>query len=381
MSEHQVYEFVALDRPLTAKEMAELRAISTRAAITPTRFWNEYHWGNLKADPAALIARYFDAHLYVANWGSRRLMLRVPAESVDVRALKPCFKGPLATLTQVGRYVVLDLQSDDEDLEAEVSFEGGRLAGLIPLRTQLLQGDRRLAYVAWLGNVQAGAAKGGEREPPVPLGLGALPAPLASLVEFLRIDPDLLAAASEASGAEASDAKALRAWVKALPEAEKDRWLLRAADRPEAPLGGELLATFRRTQAPAERARPRTVAQLRARAEALCAERSAREERTQALARAATERARTKRLDRLAKRPDAAWADLTALVDGRAYDKAVALALDLRDLAHRDHQAAEFDGRFASLRKAHGRRRGFFDAFRSTLEGRRFEAGRGGLGR
>ena len=48
MSEHQCYEFVALDRPLTPKQMAELRAISTRAEITPTRFWNEYQWGDLK---------------------------------------------------------------------------------------------------------------------------------------------------------------------------------------------------------------------------------------------------------------------------------------------------------------------------------------------
>jgi hypothetical protein len=51
MSEYQCYEFVALDRPLTAKQMAELRKISTRAEISPTRFWNEYHWGDLKADP------------------------------------------------------------------------------------------------------------------------------------------------------------------------------------------------------------------------------------------------------------------------------------------------------------------------------------------
>jgi hypothetical protein len=78
MSEYQCYEFVALDRPLTAKQMAELRAISTRAEISPTRFWNEYHWGDLKADPAKLMERYFDAHLYFANWGTRRLMLRLP---------------------------------------------------------------------------------------------------------------------------------------------------------------------------------------------------------------------------------------------------------------------------------------------------------------
>ena len=39
MSEYQCYELVALDRPLAAKQMAELRAISTRAEISPTRFW------------------------------------------------------------------------------------------------------------------------------------------------------------------------------------------------------------------------------------------------------------------------------------------------------------------------------------------------------
>jgi hypothetical protein len=44
VSEYQYYEFVALDRPLTPAEMVELRSISTRAQITPTRFFNEYHW-------------------------------------------------------------------------------------------------------------------------------------------------------------------------------------------------------------------------------------------------------------------------------------------------------------------------------------------------
>lgn len=62
MSEYQCYEFVALDRRLTTKEMAELRAISTRADISPTRFWNEYEWGDLKADAGKLLARYFDVH-------------------------------------------------------------------------------------------------------------------------------------------------------------------------------------------------------------------------------------------------------------------------------------------------------------------------------
>lgn len=86
MSEYQWYEFVAVDRPLSAREMAELRAVSTRAEITPTRFWNEYQRRDLEADPARLLARYFDARLYFANGGTRRLMRRLPAARVDERA-------------------------------------------------------------------------------------------------------------------------------------------------------------------------------------------------------------------------------------------------------------------------------------------------------
>jgi len=38
MSEYQYYEFQAIDRPLTDREMGELRSYSTRARITPTSF-------------------------------------------------------------------------------------------------------------------------------------------------------------------------------------------------------------------------------------------------------------------------------------------------------------------------------------------------------
>ena len=85
MSEHRTYEVLALDDPLSPREQAALRAISTRAEITATRFFNEYEWGNLKADPAALVRRYFDAHLFTANWGTRRLMLRLPRAVLSLK--------------------------------------------------------------------------------------------------------------------------------------------------------------------------------------------------------------------------------------------------------------------------------------------------------
>jgi hypothetical protein len=52
VSEYQYYEFLAVDRSLTADEMAEPRALSTRARITPTSLINTYHRGDFKGDRA-----------------------------------------------------------------------------------------------------------------------------------------------------------------------------------------------------------------------------------------------------------------------------------------------------------------------------------------
>jgi hypothetical protein len=52
--------------------------------ITATSFVNEYHWGDFRGNPDALMERYFDAFLYLANWGTRRLMIRLPRGLLDL---------------------------------------------------------------------------------------------------------------------------------------------------------------------------------------------------------------------------------------------------------------------------------------------------------
>lgn len=265
MSEYQCYEFVALDGPLTSAELAVLRSISTRADISSTRFWNEYQWGDLKADPKKLLARYFDAFLYFANWASHRFMLRLPASQVDLRRLKPYFPGGPATLTKAGKHLVVDLWSDSEEPEDDRFEAGGRLGALVPLRAELLQGDMSAAYLAWLLAVQAEEVSGPAKEPPVPAGVREPNASLSALAEFLRIDRDLIAAAAEGSQDDSLDAEALRKWVRAQPAREKDRWLLRAIDDPSARIGTDLIAAFRREQPSVPRTKPRTVSTLLAR--------------------------------------------------------------------------------------------------------------------
>ena len=87
MSEYQYYEFVAIDEALTPRQMADLRSCSSRAAITPTSFVNDYQWGNLKADPVDWMRRYFDAHVYFANWSACCVYLRMPRDTLEAETI------------------------------------------------------------------------------------------------------------------------------------------------------------------------------------------------------------------------------------------------------------------------------------------------------
>jgi hypothetical protein len=89
MSEYQYYEFRAIDRPLDRAAQEALRSISSRARITATSFVNHYEWGEFRGDPRALMENGFDLHLYLGNWGSRRLMLRVPGRFLSEEDMAP----------------------------------------------------------------------------------------------------------------------------------------------------------------------------------------------------------------------------------------------------------------------------------------------------
>jgi len=344
--------------------MAELREISTRAEISPTRFWNEYHWGDLKADPTKLMERYFDAHLYFANWGMHRLMLRVPKARVDLAALEPYFTARRATaarLARVGEHILLDLTSETEEPEYDEQ-NAGSLAVLAPLRAELMRGDLRPAYLAWLLSIQAGDLNDAASEPPVPAGLSQLTAAQEAMLEFLRIDKDLFAAAVAGSAPATDEGSPFRLWLAALSAEEKDAWLRRAAAEPELALGSELLRAFRSIANTAAR---RTAGELRALAKEKGAQRQQNEAARAARAKAAADAARDRYLTKLGADVEAAWAKLEKLVESSRYDDAVSLAVDLRDLAIRDAASLEaFAVRFEAMRKRKLRRRGFFDRWK-----------------
>src|ERR1700730_18108599 len=135
MSEYQYYEFLALDRPLTGKQRAELRAISSRAEITATRFVNEYEWGDLKGDPRDMMARYFDAFLYLANWGTRRLMFRVPRAALDTEYAEQYCYTEAAPLIETDDRLIISRHADRAP-DAYWDEPAGELGGMVAARSE-----------------------------------------------------------------------------------------------------------------------------------------------------------------------------------------------------------------------------------------------------
>ena len=365
MSEYQYYEFLALDKALTSSQREELRELSTRAEITATRFTNEYHWGNFRGDPEQMMAGYFDAFLYLANWGTRRLMFRVPKTALDTGYAEQYCYTDAASLIETDDHLIISLYADREpdDYWDETA---GELGSIVAARSELLGGDHRLLYLAWLMGIQWDHVGDEDTEPPVPAGLREPSGALAAIAGFLDIDEDLITVAAEASPALADELTAgLADWIAALPTAEKDRLLAMVADGEGAQVQALLRRRFRGgplpRNAPGQPAR--TAAQLwaaagarkTARQEAEAQARRAEEER-QAAARAA---AYSQRLDQLATRSAAAWQEVAGLIETkkpRDYDLAVSLLRDLSALARRDGHHDSFTTRFLELRSTHERK-------------------------
>lgn len=180
MSEYQYYEFMAVDRPLDDRQLAELRALSTRARITPTSFVNTYQWGNFRGDPSTLMERYFDAFLYLANWNTRELMIRLPRRLLDVETATRYCPADSASAWAAGDHVIVSLTSEEEG-DYEEDGEGW-LASIIPVRADVAAGDLRALYLGWLLCAQTDQLEDEEVEPPVPANLTRLTASLRSLI-------------------------------------------------------------------------------------------------------------------------------------------------------------------------------------------------------
>ena len=370
MSEYQYYEFVAIDKSLTKTQMAELRSCSSRASVTPASFVNHYEWGDLKADPVEWMWCYFDAHVYVANWCTCLLYLRLPKAALEAKTLDAFKTKAVFSVKQTKTHWLLEWALDESanyDRFAEEDGQGwmGRLVGL---RDELLRGDLRALYLGWLAGVSAGDIDENVLEPPVPAGLSRLTAAQQALTEFLEIDVDLLTAAALADSQDskldsASDAE-MDTWIAALPAKDKAAMLklLLTGDAHQAERKLKLrFLAWQREQQPNDKSneRLRTVAELYVQVAAAADVREKQEAAQRKKIEAERQAKREAYLRTLAADFDRCWQAADKLVErgiASAYDELKRVLVDLCDAYMLCATRSEFDRQLVQFMAQYGKR-------------------------
>lgn len=123
--------------------MGELRALSSRAEISPTRFVNTYNFGDFRGKPETLMDRYFDAVVYVANWSTHWCMLQLPRRLLDPKLAERYAGEGGFTMRESGDWVILEMRSENE---GDGGYGGGGpewMPPMVALRGELASGDLR----------------------------------------------------------------------------------------------------------------------------------------------------------------------------------------------------------------------------------------------
>ena len=337
MSEFQYVGFRAIDRPVSEENLEYMRRQSSRAEITPCSFDNEYHYGDFRGNAMEMLRRGFDIHLHYANFGIRKLLIRLPYGLPDARAAKPYLGKDSVQFSKdkqgTGGILPIEPFHEPGDLEDLWEIEG-IIDRLVPLRAEILDGDLRPLYLAHLAlGCDSQHDPEETTEAPVPAGLRTLSDAQRGLAELYGLDEALIAAAAQESPAMPvrADSSALYTeWLRVQHETKKNAWLTAWMTDQTSPVRAKILAKYKfdcgiptwPTVCP-----NRTIAGLQ-----VAAADTAREAQRRAAADAA--RRHAKRLADMAADPDATLRETEQLVAERtsaAYRRIGELLSDLRE--------------------------------------------------
>ncbi len=373
MSEYQYYEFVAIDRPLSKAELEEVRKLSSRAEITPTSFVNEYHFGDFRGHPRKLIEKYYDAHLYYANWGTRRLILRMPCGAIDRAMVEQYAVMDVLEIWSTPKHVCVEFAFNTEDYD---DYWEQTVDSFVGLRDELLRGDFRALYLAWLHAAEFELVEQDGSEPPVPPGLAKLTDAQDALREMLLVPAGLIAAAAEGHDGNVpvdTSAEEARTWIARLPQHKKDELLVQLLLGDTPRVRGEALSNFQQSRqrkiVPPSKGERRTAGELVAKRDAFQAiieRRNAIEEQARA------DKAKNVILKKARGQEASLFKKADELIDahnaGFAITEAVTHLRLLYELAKTDGWLPKFDQQLAGLRNKYANRKALWKHYEAALK-------------
>ncbi|MCT4602413.1 MAG: hypothetical protein N4A59_05885 [Marinifilum sp.] len=334
MSEYQFYEFKAIDKPLTPKEKEVVSSWSSRTTAKNSGAIFIYHYSDFPKDELEVVKQYFDAMFYIANWGSKRLIFKIPKEFIDKKKVRQyCVEG--LKIIDYKDSVLIDFWIED-DGEGNDWIEGeGILASLITLRQDIISGDYRSLYLIWLkvstedvvndyGNVNSES-----EESVIPEGLNELSGSLLDFVEIFDIDKDTISAAAEVSEPlKTMEEIDYSIELAKLTDKEKNDWLMRLIGN-EPLLSEKIKRHFSGAKAQSKHTSKRTIANIVKNSLSLKEERKARNKKQR-------EEQFLVKLKKIEGKKDVLWGQVYSLIkqkQAKAYDEAIQILLSLKELA------------------------------------------------
>ena len=253
MSEFQYVAFRAIDAPVSKQNLKYMHDQSTRAEISEWAFDNEYHFGDFRGNAIEMLRRGYDFHLHYANFGIRKLMIRVPELQAEAKEYlideSLCFTKDKRG--QPSGILTFDLSLEPGYLD-DVWGPAELLEELLPLRAEILGGDLRPLYLAHLAIASdMNHEPSDERDGPVPAGLDKLTPAQKAFAEFYGIDKALLSAATQGAPSLAkrnSSRNDFDQWLEVQPNEAKTMWLKRVTEEEGQAVRAEILSAYRKSQ-------------------------------------------------------------------------------------------------------------------------------------
>lgn len=229
MSEYQYYEFRAIDKPLTKQEQNKISQLSSRVRLNSRKAIFTYSYGDFPANEEKILADYFDALFYIANWGTVKLMFRFPVSLINIKELEEYVYDDVVSINKNKDYLILNIEINDEESSYWIEEDNGYLDNLIELRQHILEGDYRVLYLAWLKGIESYYDPSLEetKEPPVPNGLSQLSESLQTFVELFEVNENLIEVGAINSSKITLKDDILVDNINKLSNAEKDDFLSR----------------------------------------------------------------------------------------------------------------------------------------------------------
>ena len=364
MSEYQYYEFAALDGPISDEGLRYARGCSSRAEVSRVHWQNTYTFGDFHGSVDTLL-KHYDAHFYIANWGTVRLGLAFPENSITLQAIRPyCRRGERSEDTlavkEIGDRCIVWWERNEEGGWGWTEGEG-LIDELIGVREELMRGDYRALFLGWLADFHPDEWKDQDGEvalPPIPAGLNDLSPALAALIKYFSVDQDALAVAAGLSQASTLDRVPMVAVLEKLSVSEMRALLARVAEGGGPGVMAELnRLAYPQVQLPigqAMRCTDFAAKTMEAREARLKKEAAAKAAKQQRQA-----EQRKQHLASVFQRGDSIWSGLDRLMEqkiGSAYDQAAAQLKELREAYNQAGTISAFQQRLAGFRARYSNR-------------------------